>query len=192
MTTEKHTLGGADMAVLADMVGRELKSYCSDMDCPGRAFGVVVLRFAGFDLEVRIRELENESETEWIRDMTAVGVSRTSMDKVEPPSGHVDGDGNYIPNPFNSYPVGKRVNHVSVITEETRRDMGHGEGEALSFTRGIILDLGDSFIAFDKLESWGEVWTITTGTSETYCPEFSERDEEAPEFATKVEVKRIA
>lgn len=192
MKTESYIIDESAMSTLAGTVGKELKSYCSDMECSSRAFGVVVLRFGDFDLEMRISEIENESEIDWIKDNSKVGVVKTSLEKVEASAGQIDKYGNYVPNPFVTHPVGNRVKHVSIITEKTCRDMGSGEGEVCTSTRGIVIDFGDSFIAFDKVESWGEVWTITAGGTEAYIPDFMEKDDEAPEFTTSVEVTRIA
>lgn len=176
--------------ILRRLSGCEFVSYHSDMDTPERAYSVVILRIGESDVELRVNEIE--SQEEWIADTTTTTATAVRLDEVQPPAGKRDESGNYVPNRFNSYPVGGVVKGVSIINEITTLESGDGDGCTLTTTRGYIIETDKGFVAIDKTEPFGEVWTITSGTTESYIPDCCESGDESPEFTTRVEVIRIA
>jgi len=185
-----RSLDGGSLDALRRIIGEEFVSYHSDMDTPDRAYSVVVLRFGHADVELRVREIE--SQEEWIADTTTTSLAEVSLAAVHPPAGKVDEQGNYVPNKFIAYPVGGVVKHVSIINETTSLKQSDVVSCELTTTRGFIIETDAGFVAFDKTEPFGEVWTITSGSKETYCSEFRESDDESPEFTTRVEVIHVA
>lgn len=190
MKTENHTITDVEAALLKKAVGKTFAAYCSDMEMAGRAFENVVLRLETGDLEMRIAGVESESE--WMRESTTIRVAPTSLETAAAPAGKVGADGTFVPNAFRSYPVGRRICGVSVINERTVKRAANGvASEELVTSRGVVFVLDRGYIAFDKVESLGEVWTIETSFEGVYRPSCQAKSDEAPEFETTVEVVRF-
>lgn len=190
MKTIDCSLKGASCDVFRHLIGAKFISYHSDMETPERAYSVVILRIGKIDLELRIDEIK--SQEAWIADTTTTTAKEVRLDEVQSPAGRRDEDGNYLPNKFLSYPADGVVRHISLINEITTLNDGDIPSCELITTRGYIVETDKGFVAFDKTESFGEVWTITSGTTETYIPDCVDVDEEAPEFKTRVEVIQVA
>ena len=188
--TENHKITDAEAVLLKKTVGKRFAAYCSDMEMAGRAFENVVLRLEDGDLEMRIAGVE--SAVEWMRESTMIRVAPTSLETAAAPAGKVDADGTFVPNAFMSYPVGRRVCGVSVINERTVKTAANVvASEELVTSRGVVFALDRGYIAFDKVESLGEVWTIETSFDGSYRPPCQTKSEEAPEFTTTVEVVQL-
>jgi len=185
-----YSIQAAARDVLSQLPGSKFVSYHSDMETPERAYSVVILRVGKTDIELRIKEIE--SQEEWISDTTATTANVVRFEDVRPPAGKRDEAGNYVPNKFISYPVESVVKGVSIINEITAFKKDNEESCMLTVTRGYIIETDKGFVAIDKTEPFGEVWTITTGTTELYCPDCCESEGDSPEFTTRVEVVRIA
>jgi len=185
-----YSIHAAEKDILSRLPGSKFVSYHSDMETPERAYSVVILRVGNMDIELRIKEIE--SPEEWIADTTTTTANGVRLEEVQSPAGKRDESGNYVPNKFISYPVESIVKGVSIINEITTFEKDNEESCVLTTTRGYIIETDKGFVAIDKTESFGEVWTIITGTTELYYPDCRESEDEAPEFTTRVEVVKIA
>lgn len=190
MMSIDFSLNGSSREILSRLIGAKLVSYHSDMEMPERAYSVVVLRIGEIYLELRIEEIE--SQEEWIADTTTTTVKEVRLNEVRPPAGKRDEDGNYVPNKFIAHPVYGVVKHVSLINEITTLNKDKETRCELITTRGYVIETDKGFVAIDKTESFGEVWSITIGAAEIYCPDCIATDDEAPEFSTRVEVIQVA
>jgi len=153
-----YTLSREEKVTLSAIVGKRLLSYrLNDID--SSSFEIFVLRFPDADLEIATVEIDDAADQFADTNTTNVILrpDRDSWSRVgetKPYNGIPSGQ-------FKDYPVGAEATGVSVIVEK----LSHGDADC-EFTRGIIIEIGNESIVFDKgAYNWGNIWNVRRSPS---------------------------
>jgi len=148
-----YRLGAKEIQTLKSLVGKRLESYRLN-DTDGSSFEIFVMRFPDTDIEVATKEIVGLDER--FDETNAVEIvgrperdSWSRVGKSEPDNGIPEGQ-------FLDYAVGKVITGISVATET----FANGDA-SIDFVRGLVIDIGDESIVFDKGSlHWECIWKV--------------------------------
>ena len=152
-----YKFGTSELSVLSSLIGKRLEAYRLN-DTDNSSFEIFVLRFSDKDVEFVTKEIVGLNE--WFDETNTVEVNErperdswSRVGKTEPDNGIPAGE-------FMDYRVGKIVAGISIISETFSNDE-----DSIEFMRGIIINLGNESILFDKgALNWENIWRVSKVT----------------------------
>ncbi|MCQ2379781.1 MAG: hypothetical protein MJ025_02515 [Victivallaceae bacterium] len=173
MTATDNTISPDMLDSLKGCKGGLLKTVlCTDTGNPVRltSYGVVVLRFKNFDVE-----LWNEEQPDIpgkLPDLAKIRIDVNVDQNVKSPLGQKDESGKFVPGDFFPLEINKTIDGIMIQNEKVKCFDGKGaEQFELDNTRAIVISLGGKFLHIGKVCSWSEMWDISL--RKTILPEES-------------------
>lgn len=199
-----QSFGAEMLGIVKELPGRTLDAFLTTdekRDTCHHSFETFVLRFAEEDIEFTTREV---LDADWFTETNTVDVfHRPNRDSWFPYGKRMgirqpDGRVKWVKRErkFEVFPVGRKIDAVSVVTAIQTRDASKskfgGESGSGEYVRAIVLHLGDDALVFDKGDAaWSELWDVTwRKTGELDFP-VENAPADTPEFSTTVRIDRF-
>ncbi len=168
MITTRNTIPQDTLDVLKSSKGLVLETVLyTDTGNPVRmtSYGVVVLRFKDFDIE-----LWNEEQTDIpgkLTDLAKIRIHVNVNQDIKSPLGQKDESGKFVPGDFLPIEVHKTIDGITIQNEMVKCFDAKGT-EQFEFdnTRAIVISLGGKFLHIVKDCSWSEIWDISIKETE--------------------------
>lgn len=165
------------------------------------SFETFVLRFMDEDIEFTTREI---LDSDWFTETNTVDVfHRPNRDSWFPYGKRMgvrqpDGRVKWVKRErkFEEFPVGRKIDAVSVVTATLARDASKsqfgGESGTCDYVRAIVLHFGDDALVFDKGGvAWSELWDISWRKSSGLDFPVEDDPKENPEYTTTIRIDKF-
>lgn len=152
---------------------------CTDTGNPVRlmSYGIVVLRFKDFDVELWNEEQPNIPGE--LTDLAKIRIHMNVNQDIKSPLGHEDKSGKFVSDDFFPIKINQTIHSITIHNEKIKCFDARGiEQFELDNTRAIVISLGDRFLHIEKDCSWSEIWNVSIKNNDSVGPSSEWENEE--------------